>query len=178
MRYSRHGNGLYTGSLAYRCLQFCEKARFYVLLVSLGVVLGLSFALAGCASSKESGSPVAAQGSIAQSAVQDAEAIQAQQQQLVNVEVTVAAPVQKLLRDDTRGRPHQKFLILLSNGTTVLVAHNTGEAPRVPIAEGDIVRIHGEYIWNRKGGLIHWTHHSTTPRHEGGWIEFNGRRYE
>ncbi|HEY9784250.1 MAG TPA: DUF3465 domain-containing protein [Candidatus Obscuribacterales bacterium] len=111
-------------------------------------------------------------------AIDDSEAIRAQQNQLVKAQITVQAPVKKLLPDDTRGIQHQKFLISLSNGTTVLVAHNTGMAPRVPINAGDVVRIHGEFIWNKKGGLIHWTHHSDTPRHSSGWIEFNGQRYE
>ena len=54
----------------------------------------------------------------------------------------------------------------------------TKYAPTVPIQAGNVVRIHGEYIWNRLGGLIHWTHHSDSPKHESGWIEFNGQRYQ
>jgi len=75
--------------------------------------------------------------------------------------------------------PHQKFLVLLSNGTTVLVAHNLKMAQAVPVHLGDLVTIHGEYIWNPKGGLIHWTHHCDLPyRHQGGWIELDGIRYQ
>lgn len=108
----------------------------------------------------------------------DAEVIAAQAQQMHKVEVTFQAPVKKLLPDDVEGLPHQRFLLNLSNGTTVLVAHDTKMAPRVPIEAGDIVTIHGEYIWNEKGGVVHWTHHSDTPRHEGGWIDFGGQRYQ
>ena len=107
-----------------------------------------------------------------------AEVLQAQQQQLRHVEVTVEAPVYKTLRDDTEGIPHQRFLIGLSNGTTVLIAHDTNMAPRVPLHSGDWVRIHGEFIWTERGGVIHWTHHTDTPRHVGGWIDYNGRRYQ
>lgn len=107
-----------------------------------------------------------------------ADVLTAQQAGLRNVEVTVTAQIYKVLRDDTVGLPHQRFLIRLVNGTTVLVAHNTAMAPRVPLRPGDIVRIHGEYIWNEKGGVIHWTHHSDTPRHEGGWIDWMGQRFE
>lgn len=106
------------------------------------------------------------------------EVLQAQQQGLKHVEVTVDAQVYKLLRDDTEGLPHQRFLIGLPNGTTVLIAHDTKMAPRVPLNKGDWVRIHGEYIWTEKGGVIHWTHHTDTPRHEGGWIDYNGLRYQ
>jgi len=101
----------------------------------------------------------------------------AQNAQARKVEVTVDARVYKLLPDDTDGRPHQRFLLLLNNGTTVLVAHNTSLAPRVPLREGDLVRVHGEYIYNNKGGVLHFTHHSTGS-HEAGWIEHNGQRYQ
>jgi hypothetical protein len=109
---------------------------------------------------------------------QQAQVISAQDQHQRAVEVTVTAPVKRILPDDTEGLPHQRFLLQLANGSTVLVAHNTNEAPRVPIAEGDLVTIHGEYGWNAKGGFIHWTHHSDTPRHEGGYIDFNGQRFQ
>jgi hypothetical protein len=108
----------------------------------------------------------------------DNEVIAAQSNRLIKVEVTVTAPIKKMLPEDDVGLPHEKFLILLSNGSTVLIAHDIKYAPVVPVQAGDMVRIHGEYIWNAKGGLIHWTHHSDTPRHESGWIEFDGQRYE
>lgn len=108
----------------------------------------------------------------------DAEAIRAQQLQLVKVPVTVTAPVKKMLKYDDRGLPHERFLLVLSNGSTILVAHNTKMAPYVPVQPGDTVTVHGEYIWNAKGGLIHWTHHTDTPNHAGGYIDFNGKRYE
>lgn len=108
----------------------------------------------------------------------DSEVLRAQAARAIKVEVTVKAPVKKLLRDDVEGLPHQKFLIVLSNGSTVLIAHDLKMAPRVDIQPGDIVCIHGEYIWNKLGGLIHWTHHSDTPYHDNGWIDFNGVRYQ
>lgn len=114
----------------------------------------------------------------AQASLGDAEAIRAQQLQLVKVPVTVTAPVKKLLKYDDRGLPHEKFLLLLSNGSTVLVAHNTKMAPYVPLQAGDTVTVCGEFIWNPKGGLIHWTHHTDSPNHKGGYIDFNGKRYE
>jgi hypothetical protein len=95
-----------------------------------------------------------------------------------SAEVTVLAPVYKLLSDDLEGLQHERFLLKLTNGTTILVAHDTSYAPRVPVQQGGIVRIRGEYIWNPKGGLIHWTHMSDSPFHEGGWIDYQGKRYQ
>jgi hypothetical protein len=111
-------------------------------------------------------------------ATDDHEIIQAQTSNLVNAEVTGRAVVKKLLRDDVVAPRHQKFLLELTNGTTILVAHNTDVAPQVPIQEGDQLVIHGSFIYNTKGGLIHWTHHSNSPRHQGGYIDFNGARYQ
>jgi len=142
--------------------------------------LSISCALCACESRSSYSQPVQGNPSAGSATVAagDEEAIRAQQGHMVKVEITVTAPVKKMLPDDTEGLPHEKFLIELSNGTTVLIAHDTKMAPRVPLERGDTPTIHGEYIWNRKGGLIHWTHHTDTPRHEGGWIMFKGQRYE
>lgn len=106
------------------------------------------------------------------------EVLQAQESHARRKELTLVAPVYKLLPDDTRGIPHERFLLRLANGSSVLVAHDTARAARVPVSPGDVVTIHGEYIWNDKGGVIHWTHHSDTPHHPGGWIILNGQKYE
>lgn len=104
--------------------------------------------------------------------------IAAQTAQSQKVEITVSARVYKLLPDDNQGLPHQRFLLRLNNGTTVLVAHDTRLAPHVPLSEGDLVCIHGEYIWNNRGGVIHWTHRCLNGHHDGGWIDFKGQRYQ
>jgi hypothetical protein len=92
--------------------------------------------------------------------------------------VTVDAPVVKVLRDDNNGSRHQRFLIELETGRTLLVAHNIDLAKRIPLREGDPVRVRGQYEWNEKGGVLHWTHHDPDGSHEGGWIEHRGQRTE
>jgi hypothetical protein len=108
----------------------------------------------------------------------DRDLTEAQNERRNNFEVTATVRVEKLLPDDREGLQHQRFLIALSNGTTVLVANDLHYGERVPISEGDLIRLRGEYVWNERGGVMHWTHRSDEPRHEGGWIELNGHRYQ
>ncbi|MFO1395197.1 MAG: DUF3465 domain-containing protein [Steroidobacteraceae bacterium] len=109
-----------------------------------------------------------------------AEAIaKAFEQQAGNVEVTGAGVVVKVLPDDTSGSPHQRFLLELPSGQTVLVAHNIDLAPRVPdLSTGDTVEFHGIYEWNPKGGVIHWTHGDPAGHHEAGWLRHDGQTYQ
>ena len=85
----------------------------------------------------------------------------------------------KLLADDKRGSRHQRFLLRLSSGATLLVAHNIDLAPRVDaLRVGDKLRFAGEYEWNERGGVLHWTHRDPRGKHRGGYLELAGRRYE
>ncbi len=87
--------------------------------------------------------------------------------------------VERLLADDNDGSRHQRFVLRLASGQTVMVAHNIDLAPRVAsLRKGDTVAFFGEYEWNPQGGVIHWTHHDPQGRHVGGWLEHDGRRYE
>lgn len=116
--------------------------------------------------------PVSARGS-------DAQLQQAFQNRQSDLQIEGEGIVVTVLRDDTKGSPHQRFLLRTSTGQTLLVAHNIELAPRiVDIAEGDRVRFYGEYEWNEKGGVIHWTHHDPRGKHPGGWLEHRGQRYE
>ena len=97
------------------------------------------------------------------------------QQQRSDVVVEFKAEVVRILRDDNSGSRHQKFIVK-SNLHTILIAHNIDLAPRVPIAPGDKLVISGEYEWNDRGGVVHWTHHDPQNRRVGGWIELNGKK--
>ncbi|HEB88415.1 MAG TPA: DUF3465 domain-containing protein [Deltaproteobacteria bacterium] len=92
--------------------------------------------------------------------------------------VTLEARVSKTLRDDDEGSRHQRFLIALANGRTLLVAHNIDLADRIPLERGDRIRLRGQYEWNERGGVLHWTHRDPAGRHAGGWVQFGNRRYE
>jgi hypothetical protein len=106
------------------------------------------------------------------------EILQAQAQKLRNVEVLITAQVYRLLPTDEKGLRHQKFLIRLANGTKVLVANDLTVGQMVPCHPGDILQIRGEYIWTRRGGVLHWTHHSDTRDHPGGWIRLGTQTYQ
>jgi hypothetical protein len=96
-----------------------------------------------------------------------------------DVSVADHGTVVKLLPDDRRGSPHQRFLVRIDGGPTVLFAHNTELATRVePLHTGDAIAFRGEYVWNPKGGVVHWTHRDPGGRHAAGWIEVNGRRFD
>lgn len=92
--------------------------------------------------------------------------------------VTVEGEVEKLLPDDRDGSRHQHFLVRLAEGPTLLVAHNIDLAERATLEAGDWLRLRGQYEWNDRGGVLHWTHHSPDGDHPSGWIEVGGRRIE
>ncbi len=100
-------------------------------------------------------------------------------ERLSNVQVSGRGAVVRVLADDTRGSRHQRFILRLDEGTTLLIVHNIDLAPRLEtIAIGDIVEFRGEYEWNDRGGVLHWTHHDPQGMHDGGWLKHNGRTYQ
>lgn len=102
---------------------------------------------------------------------------QAIREQAAGVWVEGSGTLSRVLRDDLRGRQHQRFVLALPDGGTLLVAHNTQLAGRVPAETGATIRFRGRYEWNRRGGVVHWTHRD--PRGgAGGWLELDGTRYE
>ena len=84
-----------------------------------------------------------------------------------------------MLSDDNQGSRHQRFILELSSGLSLLVAHNIDLAPRIEgLQTGDTVSFYGEYEWNNQGGVMHWTHHDPAGRHADGWLKHQGRTYQ
>ena len=122
---------------------------------------------------------------------------QAFKEGLSNIPLTVEGAVSKLLPDSHEGAHHQKFIVTLPasrqgghDNHTILVANNLERAYKVPIKIGDDVEIHGTYVWNKLGGIIHNTHHDDRkacrrtnnghivcgPSHEDGWIILSSQK--
>ena len=96
-----------------------------------------------------------------------------------NVQVKASGEVVSILKDDNQGSRHQRFILKLSSELTILIAHNIDLAPRInSISKGDTVQFYGEYEWNSKGGVIHWTHRDPNKHHVNGWLRHKGSLYE
>lgn len=96
-----------------------------------------------------------------------------------NIQVRQSGRIIKILRDDNHSPKHQRFLVKLSSGQKLLIAHNIELAPRVGgLIEDAEITFYGEYEWNNKGGVIHWTHHDPKGSHPNGWISYKGKQYD
>jgi hypothetical protein len=95
------------------------------------------------------------------------------------LQVSGTGVVDRVLSDDNDGSRHQRFILRLNSGQTLLVAHNIDLAPRLTaLREGDTVAFNGVYEWNEKGGVIHWTHRDPSGEHQAGWLKLNGETYQ
>lgn len=110
-------------------------------------------------------------------------ACQAYMNEASRVDVTATGEVLRVLglRDGPSGQ-HEGFLMQLPscNNTrfTVRVEDNVGFTGVIPLTEGDKLTVKGEYEYYPLGGVIHWTHRDPRGRHSGGYIDFNGKRYQ
>jgi lipoprotein len=95
-----------------------------------------------------------------------------------DIQIEGQGVVVKTLPDDEKGSRHQRFILKLSSGQTLLVAHNIDLADKIKgLKKGDTVGFYGEYEWSKQGGVIHWTHRDPAGRHVDGWLKHNGRIY-
>jgi hypothetical protein len=86
--------------------------------------------------------------------------------------------VRRLLTDDNDGDRHQRIILDIKKGQTMLIAHNIDIALRVPVGIGDRIQFRGMYEWNELGGLVHWTHHDPHGVEEGGYVRYRTVTYD
>jgi hypothetical protein len=99
--------------------------------------------------------------------------------QTSDVWVSGSGKVTRILKDDNEGDRHQRFILELSTGQTLLFAHNIDIAPRIDdIAVGETISFYGEYIYSDEGGTLHWTHHDPDGSSDGGWLKKGEKIYE
>ncbi len=103
----------------------------------------------------------------------------AYQKKLSDIQLQGSGIVSRILSNDNQGSRHQKFILRLPSGKSLLVAHNIDLAPEIKaLKKGDTIEFYGEYEWNSKGGVVHWTHHDPAQRHIDGWLKHKGRLYQ
>ncbi len=96
-----------------------------------------------------------------------------------NLQIAGEGEVERILSDDLQGSRHQRFTLRLASGQSLLIAHNIDLASRIEnLSEGDQVLFFGEYEWNERGGVIHWTHRDPAGRHPDGWLKHAGKTYQ
>jgi hypothetical protein len=147
----------------------------YVRNILLALILAV--ALGACGKSDANSLQVPEVNS-SETAASNAEIEQAFKARKSDVQVSGHGVVIKLLKDDNKGSRHQKFLVQINAQQTLLFAHNIDLAPRVPLQTGDEISFYGEYVYNPKGGVMHWTHHAPRGDHVAGWILHNGQKYQ
>jgi len=156
----------------------CRLSPFDVrwLLVTLPAVLTVAGSVTACGVSPagETPSPAGmAPAGASDQIIADAFATRAH-----SAQVEGKGTVVRVLEDDKDGSRHQRFIVRLDSGQTLLIAHNIDLAPRVRgLRVRDTVAFFGEYEWSEEGGTIHWTHHDPENDHVDGWLQHRGRVY-
>jgi hypothetical protein len=144
-------------------------------LIAILIALGLSWAIADHFGSR----PVDIAPPSGDAPSADASAAAAFEARRSDEQMQGRGKVVRVLADDNDGSRHQRFILKLDSGQTLLVAHNIDLAPRVAgLREGDVVEFLGEYEWNDKGGVIHWTHKDPRGQHAAGWLKHQGKTYQ
>jgi hypothetical protein len=148
------------------------------LVLVIVVVAGLYFGLGQTGALRQlTGTPTTEAGAVPSGQAADLRTAFAEQNS--GTQVTGEGVVTKILPDDTEGSRHQRFILTLSSGKTLLVAHNIDLAPRLDsLKSGDSVAFNGVYEWNAKGGIVHWTHRDPGGRHQAGWLRHAGQTYQ
>ncbi len=100
-----------------------------------------------------------------------------------HVEVTVGGVVARMLGTRVgRSGSHEGFLLHLSGadgrGLTVRVEDNVDLTGPIPLREGEPIEVRGEYIFDSRGGIVHYTHRDPRGHHLSGYVLADGKFYQ
>jgi hypothetical protein len=98
-----------------------------------------------------------------------------------HVEVVADGTVTRLLGTHAGiESPHEGFLFRLGSGCSLIVRveSNVDFTGSFPLDRGEHVVVKGEYEYYPRGGVIHWTHRDPRGRHEGGYVQVDGKIYD
>jgi hypothetical protein len=102
--------------------------------------------------------PTARAATASDTAAQNAAIQRAFEQRSAGAELTATGTDDRGLSDEAGpSGPHERFIVRLPSGMAVLIEQNLSIAPRVPVAVGSAVTVHGQYVSNAEGGLSHFT---------------------
>ena len=159
-----------------------RDAGVYLRLLAAAAMLVAAAGIAACARAPSGGAPEgAAVTPTAGAGVKSGDEIlaRAYEDRLDELQVKGQGVVVRLLADDDEGARHQRFILRLASGQTLLIAHNIDVAPRVEgVRVGDTVAFKGVYEWSEEGGTVHWTHRDPEGEHEAGWLLHDDRVYQ
>ena len=150
-------------------MKLSRRQRKLFILIAALLVSGLYAKYPGLFSSVVNRAPAKGQSTIAR----------AYRTRTSHVQVSGQGMVIRVLPDDRQGIRHQKFILRLPSGQSLLVAHNIDLAPRIPdLKKGDRISFTGEYEWNPRGGVLHWTHKDPHGRHPAGRLRRGDELYQ
>jgi hypothetical protein len=75
---------------------------------------------------------------------------------------------------------HEGFLLGLKQDCDLMlrVETNVDITGPVPVQDGQVVTVKGQFEDDAEGGVIHWTHHDPSGRHVAGYVEIAGKLYQ
>ena len=100
-----------------------------------------------------------------------------------HVEVTASGSVARIFGIHVGpSGAHEGFLLHLAGaegrGLTVRVEDNVDLTGPLDLAEGQSVEVRGEYIFDPRGGIVHYTHRDPRGRHAAGYVRVGDKFYQ
>ncbi len=93
-----------------------------------------------------------------------------------HVEIAAAGSVVRVLgMRRSRNGLHEGFLVRIGSAL-VRVEDNADLTGPIPLRAGEAVKLQGQYECS--DGVVHWTHHDPSMRHQPGYIDAGGTRYQ